>query len=69
MDEAYQEELYPIRGASPAAVLEELLAANNFRQKDLAPLRGAESDMSEALERKRERLSKRFGVSPAVFFG
>ena len=73
--EAYEEEHYPIRAASPVEVLQELMAANNLKQKDLAPLLGSESVVSEVLHGKRElnkgqiaRLSKRFGVSPAVFF-
>src|SRR5260370_28388489 len=49
--------------------------ANNLRQKDLVPIFGSESIVSEVLHRKRdlnrahiEKLSKRFHVSPAVFF-
>ncbi|HEX4001061.1 MAG TPA: helix-turn-helix domain-containing protein [Candidatus Acidoferrales bacterium] len=73
--EAYEEERYPIRSASPVEVLKQLMDANDLRQKDLAPLLGSESVVSEVLSGKRElnkhhieRLSKRFGVSPAVFF-
>ena len=73
--EAYEDEHYPIRAASPVEVLVELMAANNLKQKDLAPLLGSESVVSEVLRGKRElnkhhieRLSKRFGISPAVFF-
>ena len=73
--EAYEEEHYPIRSASPVDVLKELIDANNLRQKDLAPVLGSESVVSEILSGKRElnkhhieKLSKRFGVSPAVFF-
>jgi HTH-type transcriptional regulator/antitoxin HigA len=56
-------------------VLVELMEANNLKQKDLAPLLGSESVVSLVLRGKRElnkhhteRLSKRFDVSPAVFF-
>jgi len=49
--------------------------ANDLRQKDLAPMFGSESIVSEVLHRKRdlnkthiEKLSKRFRISPAVFF-
>jgi HTH-type transcriptional regulator/antitoxin HigA len=56
-------------------VLQELISANNLRQKDLAPVLGSESVVSEVLSGKRElnkrqieNLSKRFRVSPAVFF-
>lgn len=73
--EAYEEEHYPIRAASPVEVLTELMAANNLKQKDLAPQLGSESIVSEVLSGKRElnkqhiaRLSERFKVSPAVFF-
>jgi HTH-type transcriptional regulator/antitoxin HigA len=73
--EAYEEEHYPIRSASPVEVLKELMDANNLRQKDLAPMLGSESVVSEVLSGKRElnkhhieKLSRRFGVSPAVFF-
>jgi HTH-type transcriptional regulator / antitoxin HigA len=73
--ETYEEEHYPIRAASPVEVLTELMEANNLKQKDLAPMPGSESVVSEILRGKRElnkghieRLSKRFGVSPAVFF-
>jgi HTH-type transcriptional regulator / antitoxin HigA len=73
--EAYEEKRYPVRESSPLAVLTELMEANELRQKDLAPLLGTESIVSEILSGKRElnkthieRLSKRFKVSPAVFF-
>jgi HTH-type transcriptional regulator/antitoxin HigA len=73
--EAYEDEHYPIRAATPVEALMELMEANNLKQKDLAPLLGSESVVSEVLRGKRElnkhhieRLSKRFGVSPAVFF-
>ncbi|HEX9233374.1 MAG TPA: helix-turn-helix domain-containing protein [Candidatus Acidoferrum sp.] len=53
----------------------ELMAANNLKQKDLAPLLGSESIVSEVLYGKRElnkqhieKLSQRFKVSPALFF-
>ena len=73
--EAYEEEHYPLRAASPVEVLAELMAANNLKQKDLAPLFGSESIVSEVLNKKRKlttghitKLSKHFKVSPAVFF-
>jgi HTH-type transcriptional regulator / antitoxin HigA len=73
--EAYEEEHYPIRAASPIEVLAELMTANNLKQKDLAPLFGSESIVSEILNGKRElnkhqieKLSRRFKVSPALFF-
>lgn len=73
--EAYEEEHYFVADASPVEVLRTLMEANNLRQKDLAPIFGSESIVSEVLHKKRglnkthiEKLSKRFHVSPAVFF-
>jgi HTH-type transcriptional regulator/antitoxin HigA len=73
--EAYEEEHQPIPEASPVEVLRALMEANNLRQKDLVPIFGSEGIVSEVLHRKRdlnkghiEKLSKRFDVSPAVFF-
>jgi HTH-type transcriptional regulator/antitoxin HigA len=65
-----------MRDTSPVEVLNTLIEANNLRQKDLARLFGSESIVSEVLSGKCElnkshieKLSKRFRVSPAVFFG
>ncbi len=73
--EAYEEKHHSIRSASPVEVLQELLSANDLRQKDLVPQLGSESIVSEILSGKRElnkshiaKLSKRFNVSPEVFF-
>ena len=73
--EAYEEEHHAIPEASPVEVLRALIEANGLRQKDLAPSLGTESIVSEILSGKRElnkgqieKLSKRFHVSPAVFF-
>ena len=73
--EAYEEEHDSIPDASPVEVLRALTDANNLRQKDLAPIFGSESIVSEVLHKKRdlnkthiEKLSRRFNVSPAVFF-
>jgi HTH-type transcriptional regulator / antitoxin HigA len=73
--EAYEEKHHSIRSASPVEVLQELLLANDLRQKDLVPQLGSESVVSEILSGKRElnknhieKLSKRFNVSPEVFF-
>ena len=73
--EAYEEEHHSIPDASPVEILRTLMDANNLRQKDLVPIFGSESIVSEILHRKRdlnrahiEKLSKRFHVSPAVFF-
>ena len=73
--EVYEEEHHSIPDASPVEVLRTLMDANNLRQKDLVPIFGSESIVSEVLHKKRdlnkahiEKLSKRFHVSPAVFF-
>ena len=73
--EAYEEENHSIPDASPVEVLRTLVEANGLRQKDLVPIFGSESIVSEVLHEKRqlnkshiEKLSKRFRVSPAVFF-
>src|SRR5215467_4230470 len=73
--EAYEEEHHPIPDASPIEVLRTLMEANGLRQKDLVPIFGSESIVSEVLHKKRdlnkahiEKLSKRFHISPAAFF-
>ncbi len=73
--EAYEEGHHAIPDASPVEVLRTLMDANDLRQKDLVPIFGSESIVSEVLHKKRnlnkthiEKLSKRFNVSPAVFF-
>jgi len=73
--EAYEEQHHSISDASPLQVLRALMDAHDLRQKDLASIFGSESVVSEVLHNKRalnkshiEKLSKRFRVSPAVFF-
>lgn len=73
--EAYEEEHHSIPQSSPVEVLRTLMRANDLRQKDLAAIFGSESIVSEVLHKKRdlnkthiEKLSKRFHVSPALFF-
>jgi HTH-type transcriptional regulator / antitoxin HigA len=51
--EAYEEKHYAISDASPVEILREWISANNLRQKDLAPLLGSESIVSEILGGKR----------------
>jgi HTH-type transcriptional regulator/antitoxin HigA len=72
--EAYEEEHYPIRDASPVEVIKELMAANDLRQKDLVRIFGSESMVSLVLTGQRplavehiQALSRRFKVSPAAF--
>src|SRR5438552_17888742 len=73
--EAYEEEHHSIPHAGPVEILRTLMDANGLRQKDLVPIFASESIVSEVLHKKRdlnkthiEKLSKRFHVSPAVFF-
>lgn len=73
--EAYEKQHHSVPDASAAEVLRALMEASNLRQKDLVPFIGPESVVSEVLRGHRvlnrnhiERLSKRFQVSPEVFF-
>lgn len=73
--EKYESERYPIPDAKPEEVLAELIEQNGLRQRDLVPMLGTESVVSELVNGKRplskaniEKLSQRFHVSPAVFF-
>jgi HTH-type transcriptional regulator/antitoxin HigA len=73
--ERYEEEHYSVPKASPADVLRFLLDRHGMKQRDIAAELGGESVVSEILSGKRrlnaahiEELSKRFHVSPAVFF-
>ncbi len=75
IDPAYEEEHHSIPDASPIEILRTLMDANDLRQKDLVSIFGSESIVSEVLHKKRglnkthiEKLSKRFRISPAVFF-
>ncbi len=73
--ESYEEKHHSIPDASPVEVLRALIDANDLRQKDLIPIFGSESIVSEVLHKKRglnkthiQKLSKRFRISPGVFF-
>jgi HTH-type transcriptional regulator / antitoxin HigA len=73
--ERYEVEHFEIPKVSPADVLRFLLDRHGLKQRDLAVELGGESVVSEVLSGKRklntthiELLSKRFHVSPAVFF-
>lgn len=70
----YDAEHYVLPDASAADVLRYLMQANDVRQSDLPEI-GSQGVVSEILNGKRELnsrqiagLSKRFNVSPAVFF-
>jgi HTH-type transcriptional regulator / antitoxin HigA len=73
--EDFEEKHYNLKAASPLDVLNELMLANNLKQKDLVDVFGTPSIASEVLAGKRRlntdhirRLSRRFKVSPEVFF-
>src|ERR1700756_4308258 len=52
--EAYEEEHHSVPDASPVEVLRALMDGNGLRQKDLIPIFGSESIVSEVLNKKRE---------------
>jgi HTH-type transcriptional regulator/antitoxin HigA len=73
--EDYESKYYPVPDAGPLDVIRHLMEENNLRQKDLVDVFGTESIVSDVLNGKRDltkdhiaNLSKRFGVSPVVFF-
>jgi HTH-type transcriptional regulator / antitoxin HigA len=73
--ERYESERYPVPDADPLDVLRFLLERNGLTQRDIAEELGGESTVSQILAGKRslnrnhiERLSRRFHVSPSVFF-
>lgn len=73
--EDFEGKHYALKAASPVDVLNELMLANNLKQKDLLDVFGTPSIISEVLHGKRQlttehirRLSRRFHVSPEVFF-
>ena len=73
--EDYEKKEFPLKSASPEKVLRFLMEENDLSQYDLAPDFGGQSVVSDILNGKRkltrehiERLSKRFGISPATFF-
>jgi HTH-type transcriptional regulator/antitoxin HigA len=73
--ERYEAAHYSLPEADPLEVLRFLMTSNGLTQRDLAKEFGSESTASLVLSSKRElaknhirALSKRFHVSPAVFF-
>jgi len=70
----YEERNIEIPDAEPRAVLRFLMECHNVRQVDIAEVFGAQSNVNEVLNGKRElsarqahALGGRFGVCPAVF--
>ena len=73
--EDFEEKHYALKASSPVDVLNEVMMANNLKQKDLLDVFGTPSIVSEVLRGKRKlttehirRLSRRFHLSPEVFF-
>lgn len=73
--EKYEKKASPLKSASPEEILRFLMEQNELSQYDLASDLGGQPVVSDILNGKREltrehieRLSKRFGVSPATFF-
>lgn len=73
--EDFEDRHYALKAAGPVDVLNELMLANHLKQKDLLDIFGTPSIVSEVLSGKRKlttehirRLSRRFHVSPEVFF-
>lgn len=73
--EDFEEKTYALKPAPPVEILRELMQANNLKQRDLLDVFGTPSIISEILNEKRSltvehirKLSRRFHVSPEVFF-
>jgi len=71
----FENRRYKLPSAGPIEVIQTLMEANHLTQRDLVGIFPTESVVSEVLSRHRplrvehiRRLSKRFNVSPAVFF-
>ena len=73
--EDYETRNFPVPEAGPVDIVRHLMGAHRLRQKDLVDVFGTESIVSDVLNGKRDltkehirRLSRRFHVSPSVFF-
>lgn len=73
--EDFENKAYPLPPASPLEIVHHLMDSNGLRQVDMIDVFGSASVASEVLSGKRdlakahiERLSRRFNVSPALFF-
>jgi HTH-type transcriptional regulator/antitoxin HigA len=73
--EDFEDKQYQLPRATPVQVLEFLMDQNNLKQKDLVDVFGTASVVSEVVNGKRElskehirRLSRRFDLSPEIFF-
>ena len=73
--EEFEEREYALPSGGPIDILRHLMDSNTLRQADLLDVFGTASVVSEVLKGKRElskahiaRLSRRFHLSPALFF-
>ena len=73
--ENFEDNAYALKPAHPREILLELMKANSLKQKDMLDVFGTPSIVSEVLNGKRgltiehiKKLSRRFHVSPEVFF-
>ena len=73
--EDFEQQAYALKPARPVEVLRELIESNGLKQKDLLDIFSTPSIASEVLREKRgltvehiRKLSRRFHVSPEVFF-
>jgi HTH-type transcriptional regulator/antitoxin HigA len=73
--EDFEDKNYALPSASPIEIVRQLMDANGLRQVDMIDVFGTASIASEVLNGKRdlakghiERLSRRFNVSPELFF-
>jgi HTH-type transcriptional regulator / antitoxin HigA len=73
--EDFEEKRYRLPRAKPVEALEFLMEQHGLKQKDLVDVFGTRSIVSEVLSERRElskehirRLSRRFHVSPEIFF-
>ncbi len=73
--ERYEKEQFPIESATPEEVLRFFIEEHDLTQYDLARELGGQPVVSDILRGRRrlsreqiERLSKRFGVTPATFY-
>lgn len=73
--EDFEEKTYALKPARPVEILRELMQSNELKQKDMLDIFGTPSIISEVLREKRSltvehirKLSRRFHVSPEVFF-
>lgn len=73
--EDFEEKTYALKPARPVEIVRELMDSNGLKQRDLLDIFGTPSIASEVLKEKRgltvehiRKLSRRFHVSPEVFF-